>query len=256
MAQNVIIRGVTYTGVEKMSFPISGGSALFRDTSAADAAASDIVRGKTAYGANGLITGTHDLPSGGISITQNGTVDVTDYATALVNVQGGGGAVDLVDINFSRAVESFTAQGVSVDPTVGATFGTTSAYLIVPCCAAGRELEIDVVSMSMLGTANKRFIMPYKSSADSGLVWRHANLEWGFYNGNAWQMSGIADMNYFDGSTVKATVDSSNKWHFYRNGVVVFEPTLSLAPSSLGAWCIGGQANSCYGAIISAVRVR
>lgn len=71
MAQDVIVRGVTYTGVEKLALPVSGGSALFRDTSAADAAASDILRGKTAYGANGLITGTHDLPSGSISITDN-----------------------------------------------------------------------------------------------------------------------------------------------------------------------------------------
>lgn len=91
MSQDLIIRGETYLGVDTISVPVSGGTATFYDTAGASASASDILAGETAYGASGEIVGTLQPPSGTISITQNGTVDVSAYATADVNVSGGGG---------------------------------------------------------------------------------------------------------------------------------------------------------------------
>ena len=66
MAQNVTIAGASYLGVPSIEMPkTGGGTAVFVDTSDANAAAGDITKGKTAYVGGTKITGTREASSSG-----------------------------------------------------------------------------------------------------------------------------------------------------------------------------------------------
>lgn len=94
MAQNVIINGVTYQNVPEVDIPKSGGgTAKFYDTEAATVSAADILTGKTAYGANGPVSG---------SMANNGSTSGTIGAKSeIVTIPAGftsGGTVSLINV--------------------------------------------------------------------------------------------------------------------------------------------------------------
>lgn len=108
MAQNVVINGVTYSDVPEVNIPKSGGgTAKFYDTASADAGASDILTGKTAFGPSGSVSGSmaNNGSTSGTIGTKAGTVTIpAGYTT--------GGTVSLT--NVTDCVASNILSGKSI----------------------------------------------------------------------------------------------------------------------------------------------
>ena len=110
MAVSVVINGVTYSDCPEVDIPKSGsGTAKFYDTSSADATSDHILTGKTAYGANGSISGgmaNNGSTSGEIS-TKAGTVNIPAGYTS-------GGTVKISDTEQAKIIASNIKSGVTI----------------------------------------------------------------------------------------------------------------------------------------------
>lgn len=108
MAQNVIINGVTYSNVPEVDIPKSGGgTAKFFDTAGATASASDILTGKSAYGASGSVSGSmaNNGSTSGTIGTKAGTVTIpAGYTT--------GGTVSLTNVSDCIAANILTGKSI------------------------------------------------------------------------------------------------------------------------------------------------
>jgi hypothetical protein len=122
MAQNVIINGVTYQSVPEVDIPKSGGgTAKFYDTASADVSASDLLTGKTAFGASGSVSGSmanNGSTSGTIS-TKAGTVTIPAGYTTGGTVSLASSAIsDLVAGNLLTGKTVLGVSGSLVMPTI------------------------------------------------------------------------------------------------------------------------------------------
>lgn len=110
MAQNVVINSVTYSNVPEVDIPKSGGgTAKFYDTASANAAAGDILTGKTAFGASGSVSG---------SMANNGsTSGEIDAKAGTVTIPAGyttGGTVSLKSSAVSDCVAGNILSGKTI----------------------------------------------------------------------------------------------------------------------------------------------
>ena len=110
MAQNVVINGVTYSNVPEVDIPKSGsGTATFYDSSDADAAAENVLTGKTFYKSGGKATGSmanNGATSGTIS-AKAGTVTIPEGYTT-------GGTVQISSTEQAKIVSGNIKSGISI----------------------------------------------------------------------------------------------------------------------------------------------
>ena len=110
MAQNVVINGVTYQNVPQVEIPKSGsGTAVFYDTTTADAVRGNVLAGKTFF-KDGLKTGsmTNQGAGGGTISTKDGTVAIPE------GYYSGSGSVALATAEKNKLVSGNIKSGISL----------------------------------------------------------------------------------------------------------------------------------------------
>lgn len=135
MAQNVVIRNVTYADVPAVSIPLSGtsGEALFTDTSDATlSGAGELLDGVTAYDANGTkITGSI-VTNSGSDLTASGdtvTVPAGYYASQATKAVSSGSASAPSTISGSSASVSTGSNTLTLSKTVSVTPVVSAGYV-------------------------------------------------------------------------------------------------------------------------------
>lgn len=142
-----------------------------------------------------------------------------------------------------------TINGVKYGST-GAVFDSEYDYIIIPFAGSDKSditIYIDVSSMQLSSGDHRRFVM---GTSGNGFIYR-SNGKWAFYNGS-WEESNILDGSYFDNCKVKIYIDSSRKWHIYKDNVLVFEPS---GAQYLDTFTIGSYSQSINNATISGIRI-
>ena len=135
MAQNVTIAGASYLGVPRIEMPkTGGGTAVFVDTSDANAAAGDITKGKTAYVGGTKITGTLEASSsGGAKETWVIKSDAAgEFATTQISFTSNGQKFTSIGANDSSGFATIlyydNNEIAGYDPSVGVYEFAIEAY--------------------------------------------------------------------------------------------------------------------------------
>lgn len=161
MAKNIDFMGATFPDVPSIRLPQhEGGLVSFDDTTDATATADKILQGYTAYANGQKLVGTASggiTPSGTMSITSNGTYDVTQYASADVNVSGGGGSGDSLTLLATQdlgTLSTTSTSAVAIDTRVVVPNINDYELLIVLCQRSESVFSYHVATLGFVTLTN------------------------------------------------------------------------------------------------------
>ena len=181
--------------------------------------------------------------------------DPTSFAIGKASGGGGGGVGGTLaeEWDFTSATPlvgkklgiTLTSSNVEFSQD-GATFNQTSSKIAFENfgCAdlfhkvsySSITIEAKVKTMSLQSGTHRRFVM---GSGDNGLIYRSTGV-WAFFS-KTWQDFSETDGALFDNSVVKVVIDADEKWHVYKDNVLMWEPGKSqnITAGSLGSGATG-----------------
>ena len=101
-----------------------------------------------------------ELVSGSETITQNGTVDVTNLASVVVNVSGGGGSKN-IQMNLARAQRTANSYGATTLTITVAKTGTYNVYWTAWRSSSSGTMGTNLYKNGNAGTAQQTFTGTY-----------------------------------------------------------------------------------------------
>lgn len=160
MAQNVIIRGVTYEDCPEVSIPLASGTgnASFVDTSDATlSSGGQMLNGYTAYGAEGKVTGSIETKTGSSLSASGDTVIVPAgyYATSVTKAVNSGSATMPASVTMGSAQFTVSEGTARMVKTASITPLVTEGYV-----SEGTSRSVTVTLSTSMATQAAQTITP------------------------------------------------------------------------------------------------